>query len=94
MLAYLKGQPKEQPVVEEVEEFDAAKPDTLDLSWEDVNEVDEISLEVGYRLIPLVDKAQGGDLLSRIKGVRKKALQRARIPNQFSPYPRRSRAVA
>jgi flagellar biosynthesis protein FlhA len=72
VLAYLKGQAKEQPGVEEVEEFDAAKPDTLDLSWEDVNEVDEISLEVGYRLIPLVDKAQGGDLLSRIKGVRKK----------------------
>ena len=72
VLAYFRVQGKEQPVVEEVEEFDAAKPDTLDLSWEDVNQVDEISLEVGYRLIPLVDKAQGGDLLSRIKGVRKK----------------------
>ncbi|HCL93823.1 MAG TPA: flagellar biosynthesis protein FlhA, partial [Gammaproteobacteria bacterium] len=72
VLAYFKDQAKEKPVVEEVEEFDSAKPDTLDLSWEDVNEVDEISLEVGYRLIPLVDKAQGGDLLSRIKGVRKK----------------------
>jgi len=72
VLAYFRLQGNQQPVVEEVEEFDTAKPDTLDLSWEDVNQVDEISLEVGYRLIPLVDKAQGGDLLSRIKGVRKK----------------------
>ncbi len=46
--------------------------DTKELSWDDVNHVDVIGLEVGYRLIPLVDKAQGGELLSRIKGVRKK----------------------
>ena len=72
VLAYFRVRSNAQPVVEEVEEFETAKPDTLDLSWEDVNQVDEISLEVGYRLIPLVDKAQGGDLLSRIKGVRKK----------------------
>ena len=45
------------------------------LSWDDVNPVDVISLEVGYRLIPLVDSAQGGVLLSRIKGVRKKISQ-------------------
>jgi len=46
-----------------------------DLSWDDVNHVDVIGLEVGYRLIPLVDKSQGGELLSRIKGVRKKLSQ-------------------
>jgi flagellar biosynthesis protein FlhA len=46
--------------------------DVKELSWDDVNHVDVIGLEVGYRLIPLVDKAQGGELLSRIKGVRKK----------------------
>jgi flagellar biosynthesis protein FlhA len=46
-----------------------------ELSWDDVNPVDVISLEVGYRLIPLVDSAQGGVLLSRIKGVRKKISQ-------------------
>lgn len=46
-----------------------------ELSWDDVNPVDVISLEVGYRLIPLVDNAQGGVLLSRIKGVRKKISQ-------------------
>ncbi len=41
-------------------------------SWDDVTPVDILGLEVGYRLIALVDKAQGGDLLGRIKGVRKK----------------------
>jgi flagellar biosynthesis protein FlhA len=43
-----------------------------ELSWEDVVPVDPIGLEVGYRLIPLVDKNQGGQLMTRIKGVRKK----------------------
>ncbi|MDB2373275.1 flagellar biosynthesis protein FlhA [Psychrosphaera haliotis] len=46
-----------------------------DVSWDDVNHVDTIGLEVGYRLIPLVDKGQGGELLSRIKGVRRKLSQ-------------------
>ncbi|WP_025821634.1 flagellar biosynthesis protein FlhA [Shewanella marina] len=46
-----------------------------ELSWEDVHHVDTIGLEVGYRLIPLVDKGQGGELLQRIKGVRKKLSQ-------------------
>ena len=46
-----------------------------ELSWDDVNPVDVISLEVGYRLIPLVDNTQGGVLLSRIKGIRKKISQ-------------------
>ncbi len=46
-----------------------------ELTWEDVQPVDIIGLEVGYRLVPLVDKAQGGDLLARIKGVRRKLTQ-------------------
>ncbi|ACA85918.1 flagellar biosynthesis protein FlhA [Shewanella woodyi] len=50
-----------------------AKP--KELSWDDVQHVDTIGLEVGYRLIPLVDKGQGGELLGRIKGVRKKLSQ-------------------
>ncbi|ASJ97352.1 MULTISPECIES: flagellar biosynthesis protein FlhA [Shewanella] len=50
-----------------------AKP--KELSWDDVQQVDTIGLEVGYRLIPLVDKGQGGELLGRIKGVRKKLSQ-------------------
>jgi flagellar biosynthesis protein FlhA len=43
-----------------------------ELSWDDVEQVDAVGLEVGYRLIPLVDRAQGGELMGRIKGVRKK----------------------
>ncbi|WP_435274263.1 flagellar biosynthesis protein FlhA [Psychrobium sp. nBUS_13] len=46
-----------------------------ELGWSDVNQVDVIGLEVGYRLIPLVDVGQSGELLSRIKGVRKKLSQ-------------------
>ncbi|MEM6985332.1 MAG: flagellar biosynthesis protein FlhA [Pseudomonadota bacterium] len=46
-----------------------------DLSWDDVKAVDVVGLEVGYGLIPLVDKAQGGQLMNRIKGVRKKLSQ-------------------
>lgn len=49
--------------------------DSKDVDWEDVEVVDIIGLEVGYRLIPLVDKTQGGHLLSRIKGVRRKLSQ-------------------
>ncbi|RMF16427.1 MAG: flagellar biosynthesis protein FlhA [Gammaproteobacteria bacterium] len=48
---------------------------TPELGWEDVANVDLVGLEVGYRLIPLVDKGQGGQLLGRIKGVRKKLSQ-------------------
>ena len=51
------------------------RPENIDVSWDDVMPVDIIGLEVGYRLIPLVDKSQGGELLNRIKGVRKKLSQ-------------------
>ncbi|MBV8624650.1 MAG: flagellar biosynthesis protein FlhA [Herbaspirillum sp.] len=44
-------------------------------TWNDVMPVDTLGLEVGYRLIPLVDKGQGGELLKRIKGIRKKFAQ-------------------
>ncbi|VXC14662.1 putative flagellar export pore protein [Pseudomonas sp. 8BK] len=46
-----------------------------ELGWDDVTPVDMVGLEVGYRLIPLVDRNQGGQLLARIKGVRKKLSQ-------------------
>ncbi len=54
---------------------DVAVPEHKDLSWDDVSPVDVIGLEVGYRLIPMVDRSQGGELLNRIKGVRKKLSQ-------------------
>jgi len=43
-----------------------------EVGWEDVQSVDVIGLEVGYRLIPLVDRGQDGELLRRIRGIRKK----------------------
>lgn len=51
------------------------QPAPVEVSWEDVKPVDVIGLEVGYRLIPMVDKSQGGELLGRIRGVRKKMSQ-------------------
>ncbi|MBT4837753.1 MAG: flagellar biosynthesis protein FlhA [Methylococcales bacterium] len=56
-------------------ELENEHADVKELSWDDVPPVDPIGLEVGYRLIPLVDKSQGGILMSRIKGVRKKISQ-------------------
>ena len=50
------------------------------LGWDDVQQVDVIGLEVGYRLIPLVDQSQGGELLNRIL-----QLSRSR-PSQLLQY--------
>jgi flagellar biosynthesis protein FlhA len=47
----------------------------VELGWEDVASVDPLGLEVGYRLIPLVDVHQGGELMGRIKSVRRKLSQ-------------------
>jgi flagellar biosynthesis protein FlhA len=51
------------------------KPADAEAGWDDVTPVDVLGLEVGYRLIALVDKTRSGDLLARIKGVRKKFAQ-------------------
>jgi len=53
----------------------AAAPEQADASWADVTPVDVLGLEVGYRLIPLVDKDQDGELLKRIRGLRRKFAQ-------------------
>src|SRR5689334_14692861 len=67
-----------QPVVEELPpepEAPPPPPEVQELSWDDVRPVDVIGLEVGYRLVPLVDKTKGGDLLARIRGIRRKLTQ-------------------
>ena len=51
---------------------EAVPQPTGEASWDDLVPIDVLGLEVGYRLIPLVDRAQGGELMGRIKGVRKK----------------------
>ena len=53
----------------------AGAAETEEATWQDIMPVDTLGLEVGYRLIPLVDKTQGGELLKRIKGIRKKFAQ-------------------
>ena len=63
--------PPEQVISEDIEEED--RP--AELSWDDVQSVDVLGLEVGYRLIPMVDQSQNGQLLDRIKGVRRKVSQ-------------------
>ncbi len=49
-----------------------APAEERELGWEDVKPVDVVGLEVGYKLIPLVDAEQDGSVLGRIKGVRRK----------------------
>jgi flagellar biosynthesis protein FlhA len=49
--------------------------ETVEVGWHDVSAVDRLGLEVGYRLVPLVDRHQDGDLLRRIRGIRKKIAQ-------------------
>jgi flagellar biosynthesis protein FlhA len=72
----VQRQQREQaaPLVEPMPEL-APAPEQKELTWDDVQPVDIIGLEVGYRLIPLVDKNQRGQLMNRIKGVRKKLSQ-------------------
>jgi flagellar biosynthesis protein FlhA len=54
---------------------DTQAVDAQEASWNDVTPVDVLGLEVGYRLIPMVDKSQDGELLRRIRGLRKKFAQ-------------------
>ncbi|WP_348695366.1 flagellar biosynthesis protein FlhA [Duganella fentianensis] len=79
--AYLLTRKEESAKAEEVAAAEAAAtapaaaPEQEEASWQDIMPVDTLGLEVGYRLIPLVDKTQGGELLKRIKGIRKKFAQ-------------------
>ncbi|MBD3609115.1 MAG: flagellar biosynthesis protein FlhA, partial [Gammaproteobacteria bacterium] len=80
VLAYISHQKKQAEVVEQEQAMaqqteEAQAPEAKELSWDDVPPIDVIGLEVGYRLIPLVDKSQGGLLMDRIKGVRRKLSQ-------------------
>ena len=77
-----RGEIREEAITGEVLEAEAGQPaqapqagENKELSWDDVKQVDLIGLEVGYGIIPLVDRNQDGMLLNRIKGVRKKLSQ-------------------
>jgi flagellar biosynthesis protein FlhA len=75
--AYAITKRRAKPAAETPEPAKAApvNNETKELSWDDVKPVELIGLEVGYRLVPLVDKRQSGDLLARVRGVRRKLTQ-------------------
>ena len=64
-------QMQQQKELEQVEKQNRV----VEASWEDVQLEDPLSMEVGYRLIPMVDNRQNGELLGRISGIRKKFAQ-------------------
>ncbi len=64
-----------RPVPTEVEVAAPTPVNDGEASWDDLQPVDQLGLELGYRLIALVDKTRQGDLLNRIKGVRRKFAQ-------------------
>jgi len=70
-----RRQAREKPVQVKAAPSVSAPAESLEASWSDVAPLDVLGLEVGYRLIPLVDKAQDGELLRRIRGIRKKFAQ-------------------
>lgn len=74
----LRGKPEAEAQAkreaEAVAASTAASP-LAELSWDEIRPVEPLALEVGYKLISLVDKAQGGELLARLKGVRRKLTQ-------------------
>ena len=70
--AYYIEQRARQPEALEVAAPVQAPIEPVEVSWDDVMPVDILGLEVGYRLIPLVDRNQDGELLRRIRGIRKK----------------------
>jgi len=75
-MAYVLHQKQKQVEIVETAPVEIEpRSEQKDLSWDDVHTVDIIGLEVGYGLIPLVDERQGGELMTRIKGVRKKLSQ-------------------
>ena len=78
VLAWRKGVGQTEAEAAEEEkpaEVAAAPEESTEASWADVAPVDVLGLEVGYRLIPLVDRGQDGELLKRIRGLRKKFAQ-------------------
>ncbi|HSR64983.1 MAG TPA: flagellar biosynthesis protein FlhA [Xanthomonadaceae bacterium] len=79
VLGYVAWQMKKREAAEaaapEQAATESASSSLAELTWDEVRPVEPLGLEVGYKLIALVDKAQGGELLGRLKGVRRKLTQ-------------------
>ena len=71
-LMVLREEAKSETEVEQAKAEAAADEAPKELDWDDLDQVDLIGLEIGYGLIPLVNPDTGGELMSRVKGVRKK----------------------
>ena len=75
----LRREPKQQAAQEaaaaQAANLSASSAETAEATWDDVAMVDPLGMQVGYRLIPLVDQSQQGELLGRIKSIRKKIAQ-------------------
>ncbi|MBB3641260.1 flagellar biosynthesis protein FlhA [Variovorax atrisoli] len=75
----LQRKPKQQAAQEaaaaQAANIAASSAETAEATWDDVAMVDPLGMQVGYRLIPLVDQSQQGELLGRIKSIRKKIAQ-------------------
>ncbi|MGD2168459.1 MAG: flagellar biosynthesis protein FlhA, partial [Gammaproteobacteria bacterium] len=69
--SWLLGQRRAAAAQPEESALPIEEPRTTELSWDDVAEVDAVALDVGYRLIPLVDQNDEAELMRRIKAVRK-----------------------
>ena len=74
-IAYLMKKRNRSIQTPDAQDKNISQNELIEASWDDVVGVDTLSLEVGYRLIPLVDISQSGDLLKKIKGLRKKFAQ-------------------
>lgn len=74
-MIHRKSQEKPTPEAALSETPEESEEKSPELSWDDVQTIDILGLEVGYRLIPMVDQAQSGQLLERVKGVRRKVSQ-------------------
>ncbi len=73
---WLRGRREQQAAAQPQPEAPAAaSSEPEEVNWSQIEPVDTLSLDVGYRLIALVDRAQGGELLGRIRGVRRKFAQ-------------------
>ena len=71
-LLIIRNEVEEEATQEAQAQAVATTEANKDLDWDDVDQVDLIGLEIGYGLIPLVNQETGGELMNRVKGVRKK----------------------
>ena len=72
---WTRGQQQKPAVEKETVQVNTESQQLVEASWSDVQLEDSLGMEVGYRLIPMVDHAQNGELLGRIRSIRKKFAQ-------------------